>query len=185
MLIQNFFGHLSTVIRHRNKVMIHCFKAGIIKRGLLHDLSKFSPTEFWSGVKYYQGVRSPNEREREVKGYSKAWLHHKGRNRHHFEYWTDYSMKTGELIAVRMPDEYIYEMFCDRVAASKIYKKEDYNDSCPLEYFLLRKDMRFIEAYTSERLEFLLRLLADKGEKVAFEHIRNCYRSKKGKIRKK
>ena len=64
MLIHNFFGHLGTVMRHRHMVMIHCFKAGIIKRGLLHDLSKFSPTEFLSGVKYYQGMRSPNERER-------------------------------------------------------------------------------------------------------------------------
>jgi hypothetical protein len=117
-------------------------------------------------------VRSPNEREREVSGYSKAWLHHKGRNRHHFEYWTDYSMKTGKMIAVRMPDEYIYEMFCDRVAASKIYKKKDYNDRCPLEYYLRGKGTRFIDSYTEERLEFLLTLLAEKGEKAAFDYIR-------------
>ena len=172
MLIHNFFGHLGTVMRHRHMVMIHCFKAGIIKRGLLHDLSKFSPTEFFSGVKYYQGMRSPNEREREVSGYSKAWLHHKGRNRHHFEYWTDYSVKTGKMMPVRMPDEYIYEMFCDRVAASKIYKKEAYNDRCPLEYFLQGHGTRFIESYTAGRLEFLLRLLAEKGEKAAFGYIR-------------
>lgn len=152
--------------------MIHCFKAGIIRRGLLHDLSKFSPTEFIQGVKYYQGIRSPNERERELFGYSKAWLHHKGRNRHHFEYWTDYSMKTGKMISVPMPDVYIYEMFCDRVAASKIYKKKDYNDRCPLEYFLAGHGTRFIEEHTAERLEFLLRLLAEKGEKETFSYIR-------------
>lgn len=172
MIIKNFFGHLGTVVRHRNMVMIHCFKAGIIRRGLLHDLSKFSPTEFIQGVKYYQGIRSPNERERELFGYSKAWLHHKGRNRHHFEYWTDYSMKTGKMIAVPMPDVYIYEMFCDRVAASKIYKKKDYNDRCPLEYFLAGHGTRFIEEHTAERLEFLLRLLAEKGEKETFSYIR-------------
>ena len=90
-MVKNFFGHLKTVVVHRHKVLVHCCKAGIIKRGLLHDLSKFSPTEFCQGVKHYQGNRSPNEMEREIYGFSKAWLHHKGRNRHHFEYWTDYN----------------------------------------------------------------------------------------------
>ncbi len=172
MLIKNFFGHLTTVMQHRNLVMIHCFKAGIIKRGLLHDLSKFSPAEFLCGVKYYQGVRSPNEREREVRGYSKAWLHHKGRNRHHFEYWSDYSMVTKSHMPVEMPNEYLFEMFCDRVAASKIYKKEKYNDSCPLEYFMQGKNTRFIHPKTERKLEFLLKMLAEKGEDATFAYIR-------------
>lgn len=172
MLIKNFFGHLGTVLRHRHKVMEHCFKAGIIRRGLLHDLSKFSPTEFIPGVLYFQGNRSPNEKEREISGYSKAWMHHKGRNRHHFEYWTDYNTATKRLEPVRMPDIYIYEMFCDRVAASKIYNKEKYTDNMPLEYFLRAKQRRIIEKETSEKLEFLLRLLAEKGEAACFHYIR-------------
>ena len=172
MLIKNFFGHLTTVLRHRHMVMYHCFKAGIISRGLLHDLSKFSPSEFIPGVIYFQGTRSPNEREREVKGYSKAWMHHKGRNRHHFEYWTDYSTVTGTLDPVKMPDIYLYEMFCDRVAASKIYRKENYTDSAPLEYFLKAKPRRAIEPSTVAKLEFLLTLLAEKGEDEAFRYIR-------------
>lgn len=172
MLIHNFFGHLGTVLRHRHKVMEHCFRAGIIRRGLLHDLSKFSPTEFICGVRYYQGNRSPNEMEREVSGYSKAWMHHKGRNRHHFEYWTDYSPVTKRIEPVRMPDIYIYEMFCDRVAASKIYNRDKYTDDMPLEYFLCAKPRRVIEKETSDKLEFLLRLLAEKGEGVCFRYIR-------------
>jgi hypothetical protein len=152
--------------------MIHCFRAGIIKRGLLHDLSKFSPAEFLCGVEYYQGMRSPNEREREVRGYSKAWLHHKGRNRHHFEYWSDYSMVTKSHMPVEMPNEYLFEMFCDRVAASKIYKKEKYNDSCPLEYFMQGKNTRFIHPKTERKLEFLLKMLAEKGEDATFAYIR-------------
>ncbi|MDE7214709.1 MAG: catalase, partial [Clostridia bacterium] len=87
----NFFKHLATVTRHRRTVRRLCFKCGLIKQGLAHDLSKFSPAEFWAGVKYYQGNRSPQAREREVIGYSAAWLHHKGKNKHHFEYWTDYA----------------------------------------------------------------------------------------------
>ncbi|MBO6116690.1 MAG: catalase [Ruminococcus sp.] len=172
MLIHNFYGHLTTVIKHRHMVMLHCFKAGIIKRGLLHDLSKFSPTEFIPGVIYFQGNRSPNEQERESIGYSRAWMHHKGRNRHHYEYWTDYSPQTGTLDPVKMPDIFIFEMFCDRVAASKIYNKEKYNNSCPLQYFLKAKPKRNIEPQTAAKLEFLLRMLEDKGEDATFRYIR-------------
>ena len=87
MSLKGFFGHLRTINRHRHKVIAHCAKAGILWQGLRHDLSKYSPTEFIPGVKYFQGTRSPNEAERELNGYSLAWMHHKGRNRHHFEYW--------------------------------------------------------------------------------------------------
>lgn len=184
MLIKNFFGHLRTVNSHRHMVMLHCFKAGIFRRGLLHDLSKYSPTEFIPGVLYFQGSRSPNERERELKGASSAWMHHKGRNRHHFEYWTDYSPKTGTLDPVRMPDDFIFEMFCDRVAASKIYNKEKYNNSMPLEYFRKSKPKRKIEAQTAAKLEFLLRLLADKGEKAAFRYIRKRRKEIRRKARR-
>ena len=58
----------------------------------MHDLSKYSREEFWTGVRYYQGNRSPNAAERETVGFSKAWLHHKGRNKHHYEYWIDVSV---------------------------------------------------------------------------------------------
>jgi hypothetical protein len=99
-------------------------------------------------------------------------MHHKGRNRHHYEYWTDYCPETGTLDPVRMPDIFIFEMFCDRVAASKIYNKEKYNNSCPLEYFLKAKPKRRIEAQTAAKLEFLLRMLQDKGEDATFRYIR-------------
>lgn len=171
-MIKNFLGHLKTITAHRHMVMIHCFKAGIIKNGILHDLSKYSPTEFIPGVIYFQGNRSPNEREREVNGYSMAWIHHKGRNKHHFEYWTDYNTKTGTLDPVKMPDKYIFEMFCDRVAASKIYEKDKYTDRSSLEYFLKAKKKRAIESVTAKKLEFLLNMLAEKGEDYTFGFIR-------------
>jgi len=179
MLIRNFFGHLGTVMKHRHMVMINCFRAGIFMHGLTHDLSKFSPSEFIPGVIYYQGTRSPNEREREVIGFSKAWMHHKGRNKHHFEYWTDYNMKTAVLEPVRMPDEYIFEMFCDRVAASKIYNGEKYTDSKPLEYYRNARPKRNIERVTAKKLEFLLCMLAEKGEDTVFRFIRKQVRKNK------
>lgn len=173
MKITNFTGHLSTVLNHRHMVLKHCIKAGIIWRGLMHDLSKFSPTEFIPGVKFYQGSRSPNEKEREVYGFSKAWMHHKGRNRHHFEHWTDYNPATKLMEPVRMPDVFVYEMFCDRVAASKIYNKNNYTDSMPLEYFLKAKGRRVIEENTANKLEMLLVMLKEKGEKETFRYIRS------------
>lgn len=153
-------------------VIKHCFKAGILWQGLKHDLSKYSPTEFFVGAKYYQGNRSPNEAEREAYGYSIAWMHHKGRNRHHFEYWTDYSPKTKKIEPVEMPLKYVKEMFCDRVAASKIYMGDKYNDAAPLEYFLGAKGRRIIHRKTSDLIEYLLVMLKEQGEEKTFEYIR-------------
>ncbi len=178
-LAKNFRGHLRTVNQHRKMVLKHCIKAGIPIRGLLHDLSKYSPTEFIPGVLYYQGNRSPNEKEREISGYSKAWMHHKGRNRHHFEYWTDYSTVTKKMEAVPMPDIFIFEMFCDRVAASKIYNKGKYTDDMPLNYFLRARPKRLIADDTARKLEFLLTMLRDRGEDYTFRYIRRQVRKKK------
>lgn len=171
--------HFLTITHHRHKVIANCFRAGIPLRGLLHDLSKYSPTEFIPGAKYYQGHRSPNEGEREAYGYSKAWLHHKGRNRHHFEYWTDYDPVTKKFCGVKMPRKYLIEMFCDRVAASKIYNKEGYTDSKPLEYFMQAKQRRaaIIHPETSDELEFLLRMLEEKGEDYTFHYIKTIRRN--------
>ena len=164
--------HFITITKHRRKVIACCFKAGIPLQGLLHDLSKYSPTEFFAGAKYFQGNRSPNEAEREAKGYSEAWMHHKGRNRHHFEYWTDYNPATKQLEAVEMPVKYVKEMFCDRVAASKTYKGKDYKDGDPYSYFLKGKDKRKIHPDTSALLENLLYMLKTKGEDETFRYIR-------------
>ena len=90
-MLKKVIGHFTTITRHKILVMKECFKIGLYKQGLTHDLSKYSPTEFLVGCKYYQGNRSPNEIERREKGYSAAWLHHKGRNKHHLEYWIDYA----------------------------------------------------------------------------------------------
>lgn len=168
--------HYKTITRHRHQVIINCFRAGILFQGLRHDLSKYSPTEFIEGARYYQGNRSPNEGEREAYGFSKAWMHHKGRNKHHFEYWTDYDFKTRKLSPVKMPYRYVVEMFCDRVAASKIYMKDKYEDSAPLEYFKNGKKSRLIHPETSRQIEKLLLMLAERGEKYTFAYIRHTLR---------
>ncbi len=169
----NPLGHFKTITKHRHMVIIHCFKVGIIWRGLLHDLSKYSPIEFVNGAKFYKGTRSPNEAEREVYGYSSAWMHHKGRNRHHFEYWTDYNPDTKKVEPVKMPVVFVKEMFCDRVAASKVYQGKNYHQKQPIEYFLRGKDRRMIHPETSRLIEDWLTMLAEKGEKETFKYIKN------------
>ena len=103
--------HFCTITEHKIMVMRHCFKIGLYRQGLLHDMSKYTPTEFIPGCKYYQGYRSPNNAEREEKGYSAAWLHHKGRNKHHYEYWIDYSLGPVKgMTGMKMPNRYVAEM---------------------------------------------------------------------------
>ncbi len=159
---------------------------GLYRQGLLHDLSKYSPSEFRVGAKYYQGTRSPNNAEREDIGYSSAWLHHKGRNKHHYEYWIDYSLKAGPggMLPCPMPDRYIAEMIMDRIAACKTYQKDAYTDKSPLEYYLSGKDPAPLHPYTKKNLEYLLRMLAEKGEEKTFRYIKYVYlKKRKGPIR--
>ena len=171
--------HFQTITYHRKLVREGCFKVGLYWQGLTHDLSKFSPTEFLVGAKYYQGDRSPNNAEKEAKGYSSSWLHHKGRNKHHFEYWTDYSPVSKVVEPVKMPMRYVAEMFCDRVAAGKIYNGDKYTDKSPIEYFMRAKGRRVIHPETSDLLEELLTMLAEKGEEYTFKHIRELLKNEK------
>lgn len=170
--------HFKTITRHRHVVVAHCKKAGIFWQGLRHDLSKYTPTEFIPGARYYQGNRSPNEAEREQFGYSMAWMHHKGRNRHHFEYWADYDPVTKRVQPVKMPFRYVAEMFCDRVAASKIYQGSAYTDEHPLLYFKRGKERRVIHPETSNELEKLLKMLKNQGGDAVFAYIRQKIKRK-------
>ena len=175
-----FFLHLHTINRHRRLVRRGCFKVGLYWQGLTHDLSKYSPTEFLQGVRYFQGTRSPNVAERMDKGYSEAWLHHKGRNKHHFEYWTDYSFKTGKpLEYVEMPRKYFVESIMDRIAASKVYRGKTYTDAAAYEYLTTRESERHMHEKNYEELVFILGMLKDKGEKETFRYIKKEYLKKK------
>ena len=161
-IVQRFFGHLHTVHRHRKMVRKLCFKCGLYWQGLIHDLSKYSPVEFWNGVKFYTGTKSPHIGEREKYGYSKAWLHHKGCNKHHAEYWQDIG-RDGSTHAIDMPKKYFLEMICDRVAASKVYLKDKYTDKAPLDYYLTHKDENQFSEHTRFNLELYLHSIASHG----------------------
>ncbi len=177
----NAWKHFCTITNHKILVMKGCFKVGLIRQGLLHDMSKYTPTEFLVGCKYYQGTMSPNNAERLDKGYSSAWLHHKGRNKHHLEYWIDYGIPDKEgphkgekkgLCGMKMPLNYAVEMFIDRVAASKNYQKEKYSDDSALKYYLNGKEYHMLHEDTRALLELLLVMLAECGEEKTNTFIR-------------
>ena len=172
-------AHFKTITKHRNLVCRYCFRLGLYRQGLLHDLSKYSPSEFLRGAKFYQGDRSPNDAERRETGVSMAWLHHKGRNKHHLEYWIDYCFYedgTVRMGGYPMPMRYIAEMFCDRVAACKVYMKDAYTDASAYEYYMRSKDHVMIHPETSAELEKMLLVLKEQGEEKAFAYVRKQLR---------
>lgn len=164
--------HFATITVHRWRVMCGCFRIGLYRQGLCHDLSKYSPTEFIQGARFYQGTRSPNGAEREAKGYSEAWMHHKGRNRHHYEYWTDIDQQTGHYVPVPMPRRYLAEMVMDRRAACMTYQGKGYHPGAELEYLNRGIERSQMHPETLRQLEYLLTMLRDRGEKETFRYIR-------------
>lgn len=176
--MNKFLGHLKTINHHKYLVTKLLFRCGLYKQGILHDLSKYHPVEFLAGVQYYQGYRSPINAEKEEKGYSMGWLHHKGKNKHHWEYWLDNANcnhldeAVHGIIAIEMPIEYVVEMVCDRIAASQNYQKEKYTDASALEYLLNGKDYVFMHPNTFKLTEHLLTYLKMNGLDKTIDYIR-------------
>lgn len=168
-----WFSHLKTINHHKWLVLRSCFRLGLYRQGLMHDLSKYSPVEFRVGARYFQGNQSPNNIERREKGFSSAWLHHKGRNKHHLEYWVDYSQNEGAgLCGMEMPVRYVVEMFCDRVAASKTYRGKLYADRDPYDYYMRSRNYYLLHPNTRALLERMLASLKENGEEETFAMIR-------------
>ncbi|MBR5239784.1 MAG: catalase [Clostridia bacterium] len=175
-----FFGHFKTITKHKLLVMKHCFRIGLYRQGLAHDMSKYHPREFMVGVKYYIGTESPNSEERKATGVSTAWLRHKGRNKHHFEYWIDYSVNPDEgFVGMKMPLKYVAEMFCDRLAASKNYQGAAYTSEHPLTYYLNGRDKIIIHPEVDALLIKLLTMLKDEGEDATFTYLKQLLKEEK------
>lgn len=121
----NFLKHLKTVIKHKTCVAHYCFKCGLYWQGIMHDISKLAPTEFFESVKYYQGTSSPIDACKAEKGYSNAWFHHRGRNKHHWEFWVDDFQKG--MVPKKMPFKYALEMVCDYLGAGRAYMGDSFS----------------------------------------------------------
>ena len=168
-----FWGHLRTINHHKWLVMQGCFRVGLYRQGITHDLSKYSPSEFCVGIRYWTGKRSPNAGERQEKGHSTAWMHHKGRNRHHWEYWTDLSHETGRYESCPMPRKYLVEMVMDRRAACMTYEGDAYTDASAWVYYERSRERKSMHPELQRQLEHLLLMLRDRGEEETFRYIKD------------
>lgn len=172
---KSFFGHLHTVNKHRFKVFTLCCKVGIPWQGLIHDLSKYSKTEFLEGAKYYTGGYSPIQNRKKEIGYSEAWLHHRGRNKHHYEYWYD---NCAPIQTPVIPFKYFVEMICDTLAAGITYQGKDWTQDYQLSYWTKTSKERIINPKIEELVTKVYEEIADKGidKVVRKKHLRKMYK---------
>ena len=130
--------YLSYVLRHKWYVFVECCRLGIFWRGLVHDLSKFRPDEWFPYAEYFNGgphipavemrdyhfrlgLRSKEEVERD---FDTAWLHHIHRNPHHHQYWV-LREDSGQVKCLPMPEQYLREMLADWRGAGKAQRNLD------------------------------------------------------------
>ena len=174
--MKKYIKHFITITKHRYYVRKFCFKCGFYKRGLLHDLSKYGLTEFFSSARYFQGTSSPIDAEKREKGYSLAWQHHKGHNPHHWEYWID-NIGTYKNTPIKIPYEYVIEMICDWLGAGIVYSKQkvDYDKpySEPLEYYNKCKKERIFHPETQSLIECFLRYIKSNGINYFCSQVKN------------
>ena len=159
----NTINHLKKIIIHKYNVAYYCFMCGLYWQGIIHDMSKFSFTEFWESVKYYQGDRSPIDACKEAKGYSMAWFHHKGRNKHHWEYWMD-DFEKG-CIPKKMPFQYALEMVCDYLGAGRAYCGKNFTMQSEWEWWQNKKKVVKMHSDTFKLVEILMNRMNEIGIK--------------------
>jgi hypothetical protein len=133
-LFFNALKHFKLITTHKFYVFKNCCRAGLYWQGIVHDLSKYSFVEFWESIHYYTGVDSPINACKKANGMSKAWLHHKGRNPHHYEYWQDNFDKGGT--PLQMPFKYALELVCDYLAAGQAYGKKNFTMESEYKWWL-------------------------------------------------
>ena len=164
MNIKNIWLHLRKIQTHRKWVRHYCFSMGLYKQGLLHDLSKYSPTEFWESVKYYQGTSSPIDASKAENGYSMAWFHHRGRNYHHYEMWQDDFDHGGKPLL--MPYKYFAEMICDYLAAGRAYMGKKFSFVAENEWWKKKRAKGLaMPENQMKMIDFIFNQLAEREER--------------------
>ena len=168
--LKNTWLHFNKILKHKYWVFYYCRKTGIkglTWRGLKHDMSKFSPTEFWESVRYYQGTSSPIDACKKENGISKAWMHHKGRNTHHYEYWMDNFDNGGEPKA--MPYQDAVEMLCDYLGAARAYMGKNFTYQAEYEWWLKKCEKPL--AMHPNTMDFITRCMSQFNHGLTIEDI--------------
>lgn len=165
----NVLKHLKTILIHKYWVGKYCFKAGLYWRGITHDLSKFSPTEFRESVVFYTGDASPIDTAKKKQGYSLAWFHHRGRNDHHHIYWVDNIDEGG--IAIKMPFDCAIEMICDYLGAARAYLGDSFSYKKEWDWWNSKSGTMKMNMWTKELVEVALMAMAVSGNEKFLEKI--------------
>jgi hypothetical protein len=152
--VNKYIKHFKTITLHKWYVMKACFKSGLFLQGILHDLSKYSIIEFFTSAKYFQGDKSPIDVEKVKNGYSLAWQNHKAKNKHHWQYWTDF--EKGELVVIEMPAKYLAEMLCDWVGAGKAYNKSAWTIDTFKNWYTSNKDKMILHTLTRLYIDLVM-----------------------------
>lgn len=164
-MIKNALNHLKTIRTHRKWVRYYGERAGLSWwQRFKHDLSKYSPTEFFESIKYYQGTSSPIDAAKKDKGYSDAWFHHRGRNPHHYEYWQDNFDRGGE--PVQMPYKYAVELICDYLAAGRTYMGNRFTYLEEFLWWIEKRKKCAMHPHTKHFVTLVLRDLRDQESKM-------------------
>lgn len=149
----DYIAYTKYVVRHKWYVFLECCKLGIPLRGILHDLSKFLPSEFFPYAIYFNGKEQKGENSFAKAGYKKpkntsddfdlAWLLHQKRNKHHWQWWVLLEDE-GSPDALEMPLKYAKEMIADWKGAGRAQGNPD---NCKTWYLKNRNKMT-LAAYT-------------------------------------
>ena len=153
--------YLAYVLRHKWFVLLECARRGILSRGLLHDLSKFSPSEWGPYVDHFYGRRLG--RQRDATGYYKptdtgdfafdnAWLHHAHRNDHHWQYWVQADEPGTEPRVHPMAGYALIEMVCDWVGAARAQRSQ----ATVGEWYAANGHKMLLHPNTRTHVEFIL-----------------------------
>lgn len=170
--MKNVLKHLKKILIHKWWVFYYACQLGIVWQGLIHDLSKFSWVEFRESIKYYQGDKSPIPIAKEKQGYSEAWLHHKGRNKHHYEYWIDWK-ENSDILLTPMPYNYVLELIADYLGAYRSYNgyvnlTEEYD------WWAKKREHAIIHPATKHLISNLFMTMIN-NEKIKHEYWRKWY----------
>ena len=159
-----FFKHLWVVIKHKYNVLVFATKLGIFWTGLVHDLTKFTPTEFCLSVKYFHGKKSPTIVERKDNdNFSYLCVAHTGRNKHHWQYWVDYTRN--DIIVNRIPYKHALEYVADVMSASKVYNPENFTFIVAYNYFKEHSQTYLMHPATKEFILWCIKEVNDFGFK--------------------
>lgn len=128
-------------------------------RLLIHDWSKFLPSEFGPYAVYFYGgddgpMRSPQSADR----FEVAWLKHVHRNDHHWQHWVT-TRPDGTASAAVMPRAAVLEMLADWLGAGRAQTgKWD-----ATEWYLRNRNQMRLHPFTRVIVESVLLRLEESG----------------------